>query len=210
MTTKTAILCLLNLALALTMATPTLASDLPPPPTCHDTDNENGFGGTHVYCDYSCKKESTLSAAVLAHDKDASAAVWTACGGTKAYCDHGTQTCAGSSTTYDPPVAQSSGTDDCHGRSYEFSDSAVTIACGATPGADVCDVLPDNPVCNGGVPLREFCWDGRIPQDRYGLMEQALLLLGPVESFVVATVDEAGGAWVAFDGEVCTTGTMEP
>jgi hypothetical protein len=128
------------------LGVPTAAA-VPPSPVCEDTDNESGFGGTNVYCDYTCPEGTILNIAVVAHDQEfgkATAAAWTDCGGTGAMCDQGTGACDGSSALRDPMTTTFAGLDNCHGRSYESIDSSVTVTCQALgANVDICDLLKD-------------------------------------------------------------------
>jgi hypothetical protein len=118
-------------------------------PTCSRSEDDNGFGGTHVSCKYDCSKNAVLAIGVHAHDGDASAYGSTECGGASAPCDgHGGYTCLGASqgiTEFREEKAT------CSGHSDEFWDSPVTVACSAI-GADeeaVCRVVPELPPCEG-------------------------------------------------------------
>jgi hypothetical protein len=127
----------------------------PPPPgeECKKTEDDNGFGGTHVYCRYDCMTGDQLGIYVEAHDKSwgkAEADGDTACGGTTADCDVQSPDktiCTGASGV---PATRNEQGIDCHGESHEAFDDAVTVACYSVGVSTICKILTSVPECNQG------------------------------------------------------------
>jgi hypothetical protein len=104
------------------------------PYKCEKEKDSWGFGGTEVFCQYPCQKDSILFIRVTAKDYDAGTSGWTSCGGAYANCASVGWTCAGASATdLDPQYkgrtqyADTNG--QCNGRSHEFWSSAVHVIC---------------------------------------------------------------------------------
>src|SRR5688572_27213711 len=115
MSTNNGLIRTLAAALLLASMMPAPVTATPPPPVCEDTDNENGWGGTHVYCDFTCGANTLIEISVAAQDNEATTAVWTDCADVSVDCDLGTQVCVKTATE----LTSYKDWDNCHGRSYE-------------------------------------------------------------------------------------------
>lgn len=96
------------------------------PASCSRSEDDPGFGGTHVTCYYSCRELDAIVLTVSAEDADADVTGHTDCGGASAKCPRQPYACvapAAGLAQHDQPRQ------GCVGDSHEAFSSAVTVAC---------------------------------------------------------------------------------
>lgn len=102
---------------------------------CPRSEDDPGFGGTHVTCYYACARFDALAIMARAHDPDADVSGYTDCGGARASCDRTPQACAGVS---DGLAEFDDAEQGCVADSHEFYSSTVTVVCVAAGRGLVC------------------------------------------------------------------------
>lgn len=145
---------------------------------CSNSDDDWGFGGSDVECNYTCPGAALVSIAVYAADTDAGTSGATGCGGAVVDCKSPGPTCSGESAKVSHEEDKNA---KCYGESHEKWDNEVTVACAAVgisnPDGALCKLIPKacKPSLGGIVPylpsLPEICGPS------VGLPEQLLVVV---------------------------------
>ncbi|HUR25499.1 MAG TPA: hypothetical protein VM327_05745 [Candidatus Thermoplasmatota archaeon] len=192
-------------------ALPTDDGNEPPPgEECKETDNDRGFGGTHVSCDYDCMAGDQLIIYGESDDKTwgkAEADGGTECGGAKADCiafEADKTRCAGASGK--PATFRDRAT--CKGESHEAIDDEYTIACYAVGVSTPCKIVHVPKVCDADLKTAHMaCASGLDVSSEQSEVIAGLLAIVPIDvahSFVVFDVN--GSSALALGSTVNETG----
>lgn len=183
---------------------PSVGRDGPKDPNCARSEDDPGFGGTHVTCRYACWEFDELAIGVTAMDKDAGAHGYTTCGGQDASCNLPTPACTGVSPGLTTRREQDQ---PCDGFSEEFNSSPTTVYClsvGAGTGKNVlcriddifCNLGPGATSSTAVATPSSVCPVASLGMSAFADLETLVAAVSPDTtriSFVAFTFDPLGG-----------------
>ncbi len=168
-------------------------------PPCPRSEDDGGFGGTHVTCYYRCMPADELHISVTAEDTDADVDGYTDCGDARAECPRLRVHCEAVSGE----LAQFADERGCVGDSYETWSSRVTVTCTAVGTGFLCSIIDCDVSANASV--QRACIESN-PNTPAEIVVELLsnVPAGPVQALAIAQFQGIGetftGWGLVYDG----------